>query len=500
VSFSQLSENFNDSLFQGNDRSVEWMGDVNKFTVNSSRQLQINASGSDSPAQLKTSLAFSKNMQWEWWMKMDFNPTAFNYAKVFLCSDENDLTGKLNGLFVRVGYSKKNVCLVRSQNGKDNELIAGTANRLNKPSVSLRLKASLDSTGIFNLYSKSDDEDGYVLEGTCSISESFESTVFGIVCLFSSTRNSHFYFDDFLVQELESGNPEPDPNPDPNPNPDPGTTSDLDPSDIIINEILYDPPAEGAEYVEIYNNSDKIFDLRFLSFTTRKPSDGSLNKSYSLAASETFFHPQEYLVITKSKDLVCPFFNCYPESFFAELSTMPALANTSGCAVILNNKNNEVIDEFAYNANMHTTGISNKKGISLERSDFNRPANHADNWYSASADSGFGTPGYQNSQKTGETGTGKISIIYPQFDADNYFIHYQLDNPGYRCRAFVYNAMGRTVNTIADNALLGTEGKLLWNGKGSANQPLIAGIYIVYVEIYNMNGDVKKFRKPVVVK
>jgi hypothetical protein len=225
-----------------------------------------------------------------------------------------------------------------------------------------------------------------------------------------------------------------------------------------------------------------------------------LNKSYPLAGSETLFHPQEYLVITKSRDSVCLFFNCHPEALFAELSKMPALANTSGCAVILDNKNNVVIDEFAYNAGMHTAGISNKKGISLERSDFNLPANNADNWYSASADSGFGTPGYQNSQKTGQTGTGEINIIYPQFSADNYFIHYQLDKPGYCCRAFVYDVMGRTVNVIAGNELLGTEGQLLWNGKGSSNQPLVAGIYIIYIEIYNMGGDVKKFRKPIVVK
>jgi hypothetical protein len=429
-------------------------------------------------------------------MKMDFSPTVKNYVKVFLCSDESNLTGELNGLFVRIGYTKKNVCLIRSKGKNSETLIEGTEGRLDKTSVALRLKAVLDSTGNFSLYSKLDDETGYVLEGSCNISESFESTVFGIACYFSSTRSKAFYFDDFLVQELESGNPDPEPDPDPDSEPNPGTN----PSDIIINEILYDPPAGGAEYVEIYNNSDKVFDLRFLSFTTRKPSDGSLNKAYALAGSETLFHPREYLVITESKDLVCPFFNCHPESLFAGLSIMPALANTSGCAVILDNKTNEVIDEFAYNANMHTAGISNKKGISLERSDFNRPANDADNWYSASADSGFGTPGYQNSQKTGQTGTGEISIIYPQFSADNYSLHYQLDKPGYRCRAFVYDALGRIVNIIANNELLGTEGKLLWNGKGNSDQSLVAGIYVVYVEVYNMDGDVKKFRKPVVVK
>ncbi|MDR0733811.1 MAG: lamin tail domain-containing protein [Dysgonamonadaceae bacterium] len=488
---SSLVEDFSDGLFQGKNRSVEWTGDISKFAVNNALQLQLNAPGDGSPAQLKTALDFSPNRQWEWWMKMDFSPTAANYAKVFLCCDENNLTGKPNGLFVRIGYTNKNICLMQAQKEKNNKtLIKGAEKRLDKKTVALRLKAVLDNDGNFNLYSKLDDENEYVLEGSCNISETYESSIFGVVCYFSSTRGKDFYFDDFLVREPESDNSAPNPEPE----------TDPEPGDIVINEILYDPPAGCAEYVEIYNNSDKIFDLRFLSFTTRKPSDGSLNTSYPLSGSETLFHPGDYLVITKSRDLVCPFFNCRPGSLFAELSIMPALANASGCAVIRDNKTGAVIDEFAYNAGMHTIGSGNKKGISLERSDFNRPANSADNWYSASAESGFGTPGYQNSQKTDQTGIEKISIVYPQFSADNYSIRYQLDKSGYHCRALIYDVTGKTVNTIADTELSGTEGRLLWNGKGSSGQPLVAGIYIVYIEVYNMDGDVQKFRKPVVVK
>ncbi|GHT54599.1 hypothetical protein FACS189446_4600 [Bacteroidia bacterium] len=424
-------------------------------------------------------------------MKMDFNPTVSNYAKVYLCSDENDLNGELDGLFVRVGYSDKNVCLMQSQKGKTNKtLIKGTVKRLDLASVAVRVKATLDKNGNFNLYSKLEGESDYVLEGTCDISESIESKTFGVACVFTSTRSKLFYFDDFLVRELETGNPDPNPDPDP----EPGS------NEIVINEIMYDPPTGSAEYVEIYNNSDKTFDLQSLSFTTRKPSDGSLNKLYPLAGKETLFNPREYLVITKSKDLVTPFFNCPPDALFVELSVMPALANTSGCAVIVDNKTSEVIDEFSYNATMHTAGISNKKGISLERSDFNKPTNDASNWHSASSDSGFGTPGYQNSQRTGQNGIDDISIIYPEFSADNYYVHYRLDKPGYRCRAFVYDAMGRRVNIIANNELLGTEGQLLWNGKRNSNQSLVAGIYIIYMEVYTMDGNVKKFRKPVVVK
>jgi hypothetical protein len=272
-------------------------------------------------------------------------------------------------------------------------------------------------------------------------------------------------------------------------------------NDIVINEILFNPPTGGNEYVEIYNKSNKAFDLRFLSITSRKTSDGSFNKLYELASTPLLLQPQEYLVITKSQDLVCSFFECRPSSSFVELSVMPSLANTSGCAVLINNQTNEIIDEFAYNEKMHTVNISNKKGIALERTDFNKPAIDPENWHSASETSRFGTPGYQNSQYSPNTGIEEgITVAFPEINLDNYIIHYRFNSPGYRCRAYVYDTMGRKVTIIANNELLGTEGDLFWNGKGGLGQTLASGIYLIYMEVYDAKGVVKTFKKQTVVK
>ena len=753
--FPQFSDNFGDGLFQGT-RSVQWTGDVEKFIVNTDFQLQLNAPTTGSPAQLKTTSVLSANTFWEWWMKFDFNPSSSNYARVFLCSDAADLTGDLNGLFIRVGYTNRNVSLI-SQKGKTSKvLIEGTASRLNtNTSVSLRIQAKLDRYGTFSLYSKLDGESDYTLEGSCSVTDVFSRAYFGMVCFFSPTRSTLFYFDDFLVRELKEdeqgedtgvqtnpdlplenevvfseimanpggSNPEyvelynrsdkifnlknclfyygttsyklPDATVNPHeyfvlskttvaanfptdvkalgvtsfptlantgkllmfgcndgtvvswfeysdkmygsaektaggwslecidlenrsnsasnwtgsdfaggtpgkensmksvntdveipkitsiqavdnnrialafskpmnlktltdkssytlnnnlyeitaltPNFPQGTADtilfnalppqgtmieleltgvkdrsgfDLDnrsvmlgsgyeaaENEIAINEILFNPPTGGNEYVELYNRSDKAFDLRFLSITSRKPSDLSLNKLYELAASPLLLPPKEYLVVTKSKDLVCSFFNCHPESSYAELSIMPSLANTSGVVVLINNRTNEIIDEFAYNEKMHDAGISNKKGVALERIDFNRPANDAANWHSAAATSGFGTPGYQNSQSGAYTGTEEgITIALPDISSDNYTIRYKFDSPGYRCNAYLYDMTGKKVTIIASNELLGVEGNILWNGKKSSGQTLSSGVYLIYMEVYDANGTVKTFKKPVVVK
>ena len=755
--FSQFSDNFNDGLFQSvppATRSVNWTGDVEKFIVNVDLQLQLDAPATGSPAQLKTASTLSANAYWEWWMKLNFNPTSSNYAKVYLCSDASDLTGDLNGLFIRIGHTNKNLCLV-SQKGKTTTiLIDGISGRLNKTSVALHVRTKLDKEGTFSLYSKLEDETEYVLEGSCSLTNAFSSAYFGMVCTFSSTRNQSFYFDEFLVRELnddeqggDPGTPDPDlpeegdivfseimanpggsdpeyvefynrsnktfnlrnclyfygtnsyklPDTEIKPheyfvltkttavanfpedvkvfgvtsfptlantgrllmfgldngtllswfeyadnmygsaekkaggwslecidlenksniafnwtgsdiaggtpgkvnsvkkvNPDTqiptltgiqtlenneiqltfskpmnrktltdkssytlsnnsyeikaltpnypqgteiilqlnalppqgvmielelagvkdlsgfglenkkillGSGYEASENEIVINEILFNPPAGGNEYVEIYNKSDKAFDLRFLSITSRRPSDGALNKLYELASTPLLLQPQEYLVITKSQDLVCSFYECRPSSSFVELSVMPSLANTSGCAVLINNRTNEIIDEFAYNEKMHTAGISNKKGIALERVDYNRPANDTENWQSASASSGFGTPGYENSQYNPNTGIEDgITIIYPEINADNYSIQYRFNSSGYRCRAYVYDMTGKMVNIIANNELLGTEGNLNWNGKRNSGQTLASGIYLIYMEVFDTKGVVKTFKKPIVVK
>ena len=285
-----------------------------------------------------------------------------------------------------------------------------------------------------------------------------------------------------------------------------GNAFEAQESDVVINEILFNPPVGGNEYVELYNRSDKILDLRYLSITSRRPADGSFNRIYPLTLKPLFLYPGQYAVITKQQDLVCGFFSCRSESLFLEPESMPTLANTSGCAVILNNITNEIVDQFYYNESMHSKGLSSKKGVALEKIDFDVPSSDADNWASATTQSGYGTPGYQNSQYVRST-TGidlkddlSIRIEYPSENNENYGIQYRLDKAGYHCRLFVYDPAGRMVDTLANNELLEKQGVFYWNGKGHAHRKLSAGIYIVYMEVFDTTGNVHSFKTPVIIK
>ncbi|GHV11699.1 hypothetical protein FACS1894162_7320 [Bacteroidia bacterium] len=88
-----------------------------------------------------------------------------------------------------------------------------------------------------------------------------------------------------------------------------------------------------------------------------------------------------------------------------------------------------------------------------------------------------------------------ISIQYPAAGESQYGIHYQLDKAGYTGRLFIYDTLGRLVDTVRNNELLNSQGEISWNsGK------LHSGVYIVFLEVFDRSGTVHQIKTPVVVK
>ena len=105
--FGQVTDNFTDGDFTARPA---WSGDAVEFTVNTSKQLQLNntIAGSSylSTASPTTSL---NNVEWRFWIKQSFSPSSLNYGRVYLASDQTNLEGSLNGYylqFVELGIDK----------------------------------------------------------------------------------------------------------------------------------------------------------------------------------------------------------------------------------------------------------------------------------------------------------------------------------------------------------------------------------------------------------
>ena len=126
------------------------------------------------------------------------------------------------------------------------------------------------------------------------------------------------------------------------------------------------------------------------------------------------------------------------------------------------------------------------------------------NWHSASATSGYGTPGYQNSQFfAADLYETSINISPEIFSPDNdglddfTTITYKFPSPGYVINLTVFNANGVPVKYLARNVLCGLNGYFRWDGLDEKANRLSFGIYILLVEIFNLEGKTMRIKKTI---
>ncbi|MDR3286340.1 MAG: gliding motility-associated C-terminal domain-containing protein, partial [Prevotellaceae bacterium] len=187
------------------------------------------------------------------------------------------------------------------------------------------------------------------------------------------------------------------------------------------------------------------------------------------------------------------------------MSEFPTYPNEDGTVVLLDNENN-IIDEFSYSDKMHGIFISNSEGVSLERVDFERKSSELGNWQSAAQTAGFATPTYKNScythtEKVDEPFVLSATTFSPDGDGydDVLFIDYKMPAADFVANVSIYNIRGMFVKEICRNTTLGAEGRLTWDGSKANNAKVPIGPYIIYIEAFDANGKVYKYKKICVV-
>ncbi|RNI26193.1 lamin tail domain-containing protein [Rufibacter latericius] len=159
------------------------------------------------------------------------------------------------------------------------------------------------------------------------------------------------------------------------------------PGDVRITEIyadvnpLQDLPA--AEFIEIYNRSDKAFNLQGWKYSDATNASGTF--------TPYIIRPGEYLIVCAAAD------TALYKSFgpVKGLSTFPSL-NDSGDAVELFNPEGELIDVVRYSSAWYRDADKRNGGWSLELTDVNSRCAGASQW-KASVHLQGGTPGQVNS-------------------------------------------------------------------------------------------------------
>ena len=285
-----------------------------------------------------------------------------------------------------------------------------------------------------------------------------------------------------------------------------GIPNEIAEGDILINEILFDPIASGVDYVELYNNTDKTFDLNTLMLGVIResfpnPADTTLKE---IVTDSRLFLPGTYVLLSTNSEIVGQQYECSTDNF-VQMASFPSYANAGGTAILMG-KDGTMVDAMYFSEKMHYPLLKVTKGVSLERVAFDQPSMDANNWHSAAEHVHFGTPGYENSMmQTPEPSEDVITISPDVFspDGDGYddacFINYHFDEAGYTMNVYIFNVAGQQIRHLAKGELVGQEGSLLWNGLDDNGNRVPIGVYVVVTEVFNFDGKVKKFKNAAVV-
>jgi len=276
------------------------------------------------------------------------------------------------------------------------------------------------------------------------------------------------------------------------------------PGSLIINEVLFYEPTGGNDYVELYNPTQHTFNLKDMKWANVDATQQIIDL-YEITSEGFYIFPKDYVVLTKSsKGVTGYYYTPYPKKVL-EMPAFPFLTSTSGRITFVN-RSFEFIDDFSYDESMQFQLLNSFKGVALERIHPEMETQDAKNWHSASESCGFGTPTYQNSQyalfsqSNGEI-TVEPEVFSPDMDGkdDVLNIRYKFNEPGYVANITIFNAKGREIRRLIKNEMCGIEGYYTWDGLTDAKTKAGIGIYIVYVEVFNLNGTTTSYKKTCVV-
>jgi len=271
--------------------------------------------------------------------------------------------------------------------------------------------------------------------------------------------------------------------------------------DVLINEILFNPPTYGVDFIEIYNISDKYLNLQNWRL-------GNANTNYLISRDIYIFPPKTYLALTKDKKQLKSQYPQGIDSLFLEMPSFPTYNDDKGTAILYNNLGEE-LDRFDYDKSFHFRLLDDKNGVSLERISFSAPTNDRQNWHSAGSPT-FGTPGYKNSQARPDNAPRTLAsdcftlenkVFTPDGDGfqDLLLIYYTCNAVNVTANIFIFDAQGRKIKTLAQNQLLSAMGFVPWDGTDDRYQKARVGQYAIFIELFDLQGNVQRIQLNAVV-
>lgn len=271
--------------------------------------------------------------------------------------------------------------------------------------------------------------------------------------------------------------------------------------DIVINEILSNPVSGGSDFIELYNRSQKIIDLKDIFIASIDEETGDTNATVISSGYQLL--PGKYAALTDNPQQVITQYYTPNQKGVIAVAGMPSFDDDEDIVALFNRlNNNRAIDAVHYYDDWQFALLDDANGVSLERINYNKPSQDKTNWHSAASTVGYATPAYQNSQ-FGESAaaTSAITLEPKTFSPNNdgqddvLNISYHLDQPGFVANVTVYDDDGRKIREVVNNWLLDSKGSITWDGINDDGEKARIGVYIVIVELFDLAGNSEKFKE-----
>lgn len=272
--------------------------------------------------------------------------------------------------------------------------------------------------------------------------------------------------------------------------------------DVVINELLFHPQPGGVDFVEVYNRSQKVLDMKDWRIAEGDYEDPeTLLSSQKISEETLLLFPGDYLVLTEDPEAVRSSYLLTEKYAFFDVPDLPDFNSTEGEVVLLFPDGSDA-DRFLYSEDMHFPLLTTTEGVSLERFSCELPTDAKENWHSSSSANGYATPGFLNSVVMPQAEAEERVEIDPDVfspDNDGYLdlLTIRILEPGMQNSGsvLIFDSEGRQVRALAPRFLAGDETVLVWDGLNDSREAVPMGLYVIVGELFDTSGKRTRFRK-----
>jgi hypothetical protein len=171
------------------------------FIVNGSGQLQLNNTvAATSQLRSANTMVTLNDMEWRMRVKQSFAPSSSNFGRVYLVSDQTDLTGPLNGYYLQFGETGSSDAIeLFEQSGTSSSSVCRGAEAAIAGSFDVGIRVKRDASGTWQLLVDPSGGTDHVLQASGVGAAHGSSAFIGVRCTYTVSNADKFFYDDLYA-------------------------------------------------------------------------------------------------------------------------------------------------------------------------------------------------------------------------------------------------------------------------------------------------------------